>query len=219
MQKKSNPDRPEIFDTASLDKEPAASTGHVPPRQVVKPGRGKVKKETAMEAAASSFFEATLKDVGEYLLWDVFLPAAKDGLYSLVTGGFSMMLFGEERNRGGKRKDEYTHYNSMYSERETRPASRRRSRPRGAREPIILSADPNEPPFTKAEVYDIQEMILAEFTAYDCVDLKFAYQAAGIRETDWTDVQWGWVSLRGMTPEPGPHGWQLRMPAPIRLDQ
>lgn len=214
MQTKS---KPEIFDPTTLDKDAEPKPSGHEAKQVVASGKAKAhppKKKSAAEAAASSFFESTAKEVGEYLLWDVLLPAAKEGLYSLVDGGISMMLFGEERNRRGptKQKGNYTSYNSMYDERDTRVVTRKRPSGRG-REPLIIDS------LSREEAYDLQESILDEFNAYDCVDVKYVYQAAGIKDTDWTDGQWGWISLRGMTVEHTRYGWQLRLPAPIRLDQ
>lgn len=211
MQTKS---KPEIFDPASLDKDATPKAAEHDAPKVVKSGKAKVHKKSAAESAASSFFESTAKEVCEYLLWDVLLPAAKDALFSLVTGGVSMMLFGEERGgRGPAKKKNYTSYNSMYDERDTRVVVNRK-RPSGrGREPLIIDS------LTKEEAYDLQEAILDEFNVYDCVDVKYVYQAAGIEDTDWTDDQWGWITLREMTVEHTRYGWQLRMPAPIRLDR
>jgi len=207
------PNSPEIFDPSTLDESAKKTPPEHEAARVVKSGKAKVHKKSAAEAAASSFFASTAKEVGEYLLWDVLLPAAKDGLYALINGGVSMMLFGEER--GGKRSGRnrnYTSYNSMYDEQDTRVVNRKRPSGRG-REPLIIDS------LSKEEAYDLQEAILDEFNCYDCVDVKYVYQAAGIQDTDWTDGQWGWISLRGMTVEHTRYGWQLRLPAPIRLDR
>ena len=175
----------------------------------------KIRRKSSAEQAASSFFASTVKDVVDYVVWDILLPSLKEGVFSLITGGASMALFGDSRGpvRGGKDRNGYTTYNSYYEgERAASRGPRSRVDSRGG----SISVDD----LTRDEAYGIRDALIDYLDNYANVQVKDLYELAGCSETvKYTDSQWGWYSLREMEVRPLRNGmYSVIMPPVVRLE-
>lgn len=175
----------------------------------------KIRRKSSAEQAASSFFASTVKDVVDYVVWDILLPSLKEGVFSLITGGASMALFGDSRGpaRGSKDRTGYTTYNSYYEgERAASRGPRSRVDSRGG----SISVDD----LTRDQAYSIRDALIDYLDNYANVQVKDLYELAGCSETvKYTDSQWGWYSLREMEVRPLRNGlYSVIMPPVVRLE-
>ena len=90
-----------------------------PERIVSTPAR--IDKGSLGRQALSAFFAEDIKEVGNYLLWDIALPSIKNAVSDIFTSGIDRLLFGGD---GGPQRSKssraYTSYsNRTYGRRET----------------------------------------------------------------------------------------------------
>ncbi len=155
-----------------------------------RPGIGKRLSET--------FLGDDAKDVGASILWDILIPSAKDLIYDMVTGGFSMALFGgaeRGRSRGGYSRGSgpYVSYGSMSRgsrerrDRDERPT--RRGTARGSRtfDDVVFDA--------RGDAEQVIDNLIELIKDYGVASVADFYQFAGL-EHEYTDSKYGWADLR-----------------------
>ena len=222
---------PEIFNPASLNGEPKKQQGAPEPPTTVKPvvkKKANLRKQSTVEAIGANFFASTVKEVGNYLLWDIFIPNFKEVVYELIDGSALMLLWGNENrdHRGrGKKKDSNPYYQTSYS------AYYKGERSGYSKQP------PRGPEFTedrygitfenldREDAYRLRDSLIDWLEAYHEVPLDIAKAYAGIPEIDipYLDKQVGWYSLAELKikkrPRPGQRdSFAVELPAPERLD-
>lgn len=195
-------------------------------QKVVK-GQTRVHQKTTGEKIKESFFGEDIDNVGDYLLFDVLIPSAKELFDTFLTNAKDIILFGEVRDapsrgrrsgRGG-----YVAYDgySRRSRRETSSARRARF------DFSYIEFD------TLDDIDDVIEEMRDIFTVYNEITVAQYYQSAdpdGIRISP-TDNNWGWIDIRAFTladtrkvrsrnPETGEMEvkWVLDLPRPKPLD-
>ena len=174
---------------------------------------------TAKPSLAKKFSETFIADdisnIGNYLLFDVLVPALKDTIVNFVTNGINAVIYGDTRPRQSRFNQpygnrSYTSYSS-YSRPNTRPEGSfsRRSEIRYSqeKEPIVESR------------YDA-DLVLEELNncicEYDQATVGDLYDLLGF-DSDHTDYKWGWSDLSGATVRKVPGGWLIDLPRPQRL--
>ena len=70
--------------------------------KVVK-GKAVVKKKSEMSKIASTIIAEEAKSIKDYAIYDVIIPALKDGISQLVKGCIDMMFYGEVRSTSNSR--------------------------------------------------------------------------------------------------------------------
>lgn len=195
-------------------------------QKVVK-GQTRVHQKTTGEKIRESFFGEDIDNIGDYLLFDVLIPSAKELFDTFLTNAKDIILFGEVRDtpsrgrrsgRGG-----YVAYDgySRRSRRETSSARRARF------DFSYIEFD------TLDDIDDVIEEMRDIFTVYNEITVAQYYQSAdpdGIRISP-TDNNWGWIDIRAFTnadtrkvrsrnPETGEMEvkWVLDLPRPKPLD-
>lgn len=179
------------------------------------------------------FFAGDSESVWDYVLSDVFIPAAKDTISDAISGALERILWGEERSRNRRRHpnrdDRYTDYQSRYrygyspARREpSRPpwdqdrrSSPRRSRSSNSLNEIILQ--------TRVEAEDVIEGLFELVEKYDLATVADLYDLLGIQSTDarnsmHTDNKWGWLDVRDFDVRRIREGYLLVVPKPEALD-
>lgn len=196
-------------------------------QKVVK-GQTRVHQKTTGEKIKESFFGENIDNVGDYLLFDVLIPSAKELFDTFLTNAKDIILFGEVRDGSSRRSPSrrggsYVAYDG-YSRRSRRESeSARRAR-------FDFS-------YIEFDTLDDIDDVIAEmrdiWTVYNEVTVAQYYQSAdpdGIRISP-TDNNWGWVDIRAFTtadtrkirsrnPETGEieTKWILDLPRPKPLD-
>ncbi len=184
-------------------------------------------RETLGKKLMATFIKDDAQSVGEYLMFDVLIPAAKNAFSDLVTTGVNMLLFGENRapssvKRSGDRS--YVSYNNYYrgsaysnnliETREYQPRSSQRSTP-SPRE--VRKFDQVEVPSRK-EAEDVLNAMVDRTIMYGMASVADLYDLAGVPSV-YTDNDWGWDSLQGSRIERSRHGYVIRVPQPHLLEE
>ena len=196
-------------------------------QKVVK-GQTRIHQKTTAEKLKDSFFGEDIGNVGDYLLFDVLIPASKQLFDTFLTNAKDIILYGEVREPVGRGRSgrstayvDYGGYGSRRSRRDT--ASARRSR----FDFSYIEFD------TPDDIDDVIDEMRDIFTVYNEITVAQYYQSAdpdGIRISP-TDNNWGWLDIRAFTtadirkvrsrnPDTGEMEmkWILELPRPKPLD-
>lgn len=192
-------------------------------RPEIKPvvtGKAKERKKPLGRRVLESFTGEDAQSVGQHLLMDVLIPAAKNAISDAVTQGIERMLFGEVR-RGRTtvgRPTSYTSYSSI-----SRPSSPGRA------------FQPDEPTRSishRARIqHDFNEIIIEDrgeaervldemgnmLDMYGFVTVNDLYALVNITG-NYTDEKHGWNDLRGAKVERVREGYLLNLPPTLPLN-
>lgn len=213
------------YPTNSHVKRQTPSIEEPPKNQKIVTGTAKKQKKSLSRRFAETFLEDDSKSVGQYILHDVLIPAAKSMLSDMIGGGLDMMLFGERR-RGGysgssiRRDGGRTVVNygafSRGDQRESRdPRDRRREISRGARarfdfDEVVLE--------TRGEAENVLAHLVDLTIDYGMASVADLYELCDI-ETNFTDNKYGWNDLRGASvTRARSGGYLLNLPRPQPID-
>lgn len=179
--------------------------------KVVK-GKVRKKKETLGHKIKDEMFSEGADSVFDYILWDVLIPAAKDAISDLVTGGIEVLLYGGKRSESNKIKRDkgrsYVSYSSYYDDDDR--YSRRRSKRSNRRMDDYLFNSRNEAELVLDKMLDILDN-------YDVVTVGDFYEMIG-EKTNPVDYKWGWDNLRSAKVDRVRDGYCLNLPKPIAID-
>lgn len=201
----------------------------IPEKKVEKVIEGKViqQKKPFGRKLKETFFAGDSESVWDYILSEVFIPAAKDTISDAVSGAIERILWGEERGRNRRRsmsRGERTHvdyqnrYRYGYSSprRESRPPweSERRgisSRSRSSNDLRELILD------TRVEAEDVIEALFDLVEKYETATVADLHDLLGIVPSH-TDNKWGWTDVRDFEVRRVRQGYLLVVPKPEALD-
>lgn len=176
-------------------------------RVVKTPAR--IDKGSLGQQALQAFFAEDIKEVANYLLWDIALPSVKNAVSDIFTSGIDRLLFGgdggPQRSRGNKTYTSYS--NRTYGRRET-PTERtytQRDRREHNLESIIFA--------TRSEAEDVLNHLISICDQYDVATVGDLYGMAGISQS-YTDENWGWRDLRSGRAVRSRNGYILDLPKP-----
>ena len=176
-------------------------------RVVKTPAR--IDKGSLGKQALQAFFAEDVKEVGQYLLWDIALPSIKNAVSDIFTSGIDRLLFGgdggPQRSRSNKTYTSYS--NRTYGRRET-PTERtytQRDRREHNLESIIFA--------TRSEAEDVLNHLINICDQYDVATVGDLYGMAGISQS-YTDENWGWRDLRSGRAVRSRNGYILDLPKP-----
>ena len=184
--------------------------------------RNAQKKKGWLSKVGSSIFSDDSQSVGDYILFDVLVPAIKSTLSEIIIGGVDLILFGERRHRpDGIRRDGARSYHVPYgsyyngperdlpSRNDRLPFDQRTNRPmprdRYAFETIVFPTRGDAENVLAAMVdaiHEYQLVTIADF--YDLCDLP----------SEYTDNRYGWTNLDSAYSDRGKDGYYLRFPRP-----
>lgn len=202
---------------AKTAKAPKEETPEKPKVEKVVQGEVVRRKKPLRKRIAQTFGGEDLKDVWQYVLMDVLLPAAKDMIVDAGSQGLERAIFGEVSGRSrvsGRRSPGYTPYNKMTgiggrSNRDEPRALSRRARTTHDFDEIVLA--------TRPEAEDVLERLYDLISKYEVVTVADLYASVGI-ETTFVDDKWGWTDLRGAGAIHIKGGYLLDLPRPEPLD-
>lgn len=163
------------------------------------------------------------KNVKNYIVHDVLIPAAKSMICDIVGwGGFAeMILFsGGRHNRGPSssiRRDSgvsRVNYGSISRDpyrnsRDQQKESVVRTRGRFDFDDLIIP--------TRGEAEEVLSKLFDLTVEYGQATVADLYDACDL-PTEFTDNKWGWTDLRGVEPRRVREGYILTLPKPIPLD-
>lgn len=170
------------------------------------------KKRGFIKKATDVFIGEDVGNVGEYILYDVLIPAAKDTLSNLVTGGIEMMLYGETRGHRTYRDKgkSYVNYNAASSSK--RPSDSRPQRDRRAThnfDDIVLES--------KGEAEEVLSNLVDLTLDYDMATVADLYGFVGLTPS-FADEKYGWEDLSHAYVSRVRDGYLINLPKPKALD-
>jgi len=155
--------------------------------------------------------------VGDYILTDVLVPAAKSTIQDMVTSGIEMLLFGEtsgarrgvhrDRDRGTK-----VSYGSYFKDdRRDRRDSRRVPGYHNRLEGISFES--------RGEAESVLDALVDLLDEYENVSIADFYEQASIENMiEFTDNGWGWTNLARARIIRTRDGYEIEFPRLQRLD-
>lgn len=184
-----------------------------------------LKKKPFGQRLKDTFIAEDVRDVGDFILWDVIIPAIGRTINDAICGASNRIFLGGysapqnlERNRGVTRVAPRTNYSSIargggYSPNDPRPAPRRRGNGFHLNEWQPMSRP-------------VAEQILSEsldyLEEYSRISVDEYYQIAEKYvsfdfQVDYTAQSWGWRNLHAAEVVNVPGGAIIRMPNPVAL--
>lgn len=201
---------PNYSGNTSKDREkPKDGTASRRPEAVAKPV---VIKKNIGRRIIESFTGDDVQSVGSYLLFEVFIPAAKQMIIDATTQGIERVLMGESRPRTSRIG--YTNYNSLSSRSRSGHPETRSISPRGKSthnfKEIVLE--------TRSEAQDVLDGLVDYLDQFDFAPVSTLYDLVGITGS-FTDDQWGWSNLRDASIRPNRGGgYVLDLPKTESID-
>lgn len=176
-----------------------------------------VKKEKSLgKKVGQSLLGDDSKDVGSYILHDVLIPALKDTISDMVTGGIEMLLFGKSSNRTRSRgstskygKVNYSSYSSSPSERAGAHKISNRGRNKHDFDEIVLES--------RGEAEDVISHLVDLVDDYGMASVADLYDLVGIASS-YTDNKYGWTNLSSAGVSRTRNGYLLNLPRTEVID-
>lgn len=174
----------------------------------------KLKKESFWSKLKKAFFGEDVENVGEYMFFDVGIPALKATISDMIGNGIEVLLFGESRGRRDRR-DRSNSYASMYrSDRDRRDNSRdRRDDDRDPSYRDVYFETKSDAEDFIAEVYDYVK-------DYGRISVAVYMSIAGMTSTKWKDDHVGWYKedVGGLCSVRTRYGYEIDIPRPQKID-
>lgn len=195
--------------------EPELKTLDEMVEQVKQPSKIKAirRKKSLTRSIKETFINDDTRSVGQYILFEVLIPAAKSMVQDMVTKGIEMFLYGETSNRGRGRDDRTViSYNSMYKRRDH---DAERYRPTSKRDKFDLDSI-----FFRehTEAEDVLEQLCDQLEKYDEVTVADYFGFADIEGATWVHAKWGWTNLKRASCTHTRNGWAIILPEPVELN-
>lgn len=148
-------------------------------RAVAVARNARTKKRSRLKEA---FFGENAENIGEYILYDVAIPALKATFEDMFGQGIHMLFYGEAKKKSSNGRVS-TAYGSMYRER----SDNVRSTPRESvnRLDDILFDD-------EKTANDVLDELMARCERYDCATVLDLYDLAGLTAGSYMDDNYGW---------------------------
>jgi len=164
------------------------------------------------------------RDVGDYILYDVVVPAAKSTIADLIEGAIEMILFGGERRAGNVVRNKgrsYVSYNDIYSgspRRGPRGTIGGGRRSHGAEPMARIHQDFRHIVLnSRAEAEVVMGGLAEALGDYDVVTVAELYELVGLT-AEYTDNKYGWYELPDMVAVRVRDGWAIELPRPKPID-
>lgn len=169
----------------------------------------KVRKESWIQKRAKAFVSDDAKNVGEYVMDDILIPALKKVISDMINETVNTTLYG--RGGGARRsnadrvsyRDYYNGGRGNRSDDRVRESSRSTSRSRVAYEEVVVASREE----ADAVLQRLDELI----DMYGVVSIADLYDLVGVQGR-YTDNKYGWTNVRNAEAVRVRDGYEIRMP-------
>ena len=172
-----------------------------------------VRHEKSLGVKIKEYFTGDAQSVGQYILFDVLLPAAKDTIVDVFTQGIQRTMYGDsDRGRRSSGRSGYTSYNRMYTgggyrdrdrDRDERPALSDRARSRHEFDEIVIPS--------RGEAEEVLDRLHVLIEEYGWATVNDFYDLVGLTGA-FTDDKWGWEDLRDARVVHARNGFVINLP-------
>ena len=177
-------------------------------------GSATAKKKGLGKKFTDIFIAEDARSVGDFILQDIIVPAAKSLFVEMISGGANMIAYGE-RGPSGRRstaerygyghRSGYTNYNRVSDRRDSRPISRSEAY---SYDDIYLE--------TRGEAEAVLTRLDEQIDEYGTASVNDLYDAVGITGS-FTDCKYGWTDLRSASVVRTRDGYMLKLPRALPL--
>ena len=173
--------------------------------QKVVSGEVRTKKKSGAAKFKDAFIEDDARNVGDYILMDVLVPAAKKAISDVVQDGIEILLYGETSARK-KSTGSRISYNNYYSQ-PTRPRERERYDTKSySYDDIVLES--------RADAEEVLNNMFDLIERYEMVSVADLYELVDI-SCKYTDNNYGWTDLSNATVSRVRDGYLLKLPRAV----
>lgn len=173
-------------------------------------GPVKAKKKSGVAKLAEVFVAEDAQNIKSYIVDDVLIPAARKGIWDLITGTLDMLLNGKRTTtRSGRTYADRVSYENYSKSGRDRDRDRD-SRPRNAysyEEQVIDS---------RSEAEEVLERMRELLDLYGTVSVADYYELCG-KVCEYTDNNYGWTDLRRAEVMRYRDGYVVELPRPHPL--
>jgi hypothetical protein len=157
------------------------------------------------------FFGGDARTTGQFIIYSVLIPAAKDMIVEAGREGVEKLVRGDSYRRrnaptsGPRGYISYNRHSMSVDRRDPEPprAISPRARARHDFDEIVLN--------TRAEAEEVIERMFDIISRYDSVTVSDLYELVGVR-SNHVDHKWGWTDLRGAGVARIKDGYLLELP-------
>lgn len=182
------------------------------PAQKIIEGKVVTRKQPWYKRFARSMVADDAQSIGDWVLVDVFVPAVKNLIHDIVTGGVDRTLYGTSRARrsiyGERREGLRTRYDRMSEPGEPRRMLSREARARHDFDDVVLGS--------YEEAVDVVKALIDRVERYGAASVADLYDFVGVTGS-FMDQRWGWTDLRLADVRQTRGGFLLDLPAPEPL--
>lgn len=182
------------------------------------------RKKSVFKRIGESFFASRADTVGEAIVWDLLIPAAKDTVSDMASSFVDRMLFGDSRLSAGRRSTRgghgsyggpinYSRGINHGSQMIDRRSESRAISIRGNRGPALDEIVLNTRVEAEMVLDGLAELII-EYNAATVADLYGLLGKTG----SFTDDKWGWTDIHEAGVQKVYDGYLLLLPRPEPLD-
>lgn len=169
------------------------------------------RKESVFKRVAKTFTAEDSHSVGQYILFEVLIPATKSTISDMISQGVERLLFGGSTgsspirlNGSSNGRGNYTPYSSARpAPQQSRPAISQRGRETQNFREIILGS--------RAEAEQVIQALMDPLEQYDWVTVADLYKLVGVVPS-FQDEKWGWDNLASATTRRVRDGYLLELP-------
>lgn len=162
-----------------------------------------------------TFLAEDMKGVGNYLFFDVLVPAVKDTIVNIVTNGINAFVYGDTKPAQSRFNRPYGSTNRPY----TPYSSYSKPQPPGgsfSRRELGYSREKEPIVETRYDADLVLEELNNTIAEYDQATVGDLYDLLGF-DSEYTDYNWGWVDLSTANVRKVRDGWLIDLPRPSRL--
>lgn len=169
------------------------------------------KKKSFINSFSETFLGDTTKNVVNYILFDVLVPAAKNTISEMISTGIEMLLYGEPRRNRRDKRSSHVSYGNYYNRDRDRERERpiERNRGRHTFDDVVID--------TRAEAEEVLSNLVEIVDNYGVVSIADFYDLVGLNG-DWSDHKYGWDNLSQTVIQRVREGYILVFPKPLVLD-
>ena len=180
-----------------------------PKKEKVVKGNVKTKKKNEIRKITDVFISEDARNVKNYILMDVLVPALKNAIEDVVTKGIRMLLRGEtgsSRFDSGASKVSYSRY---YDRRDDDRRNMNRTRTGYTYDDIVLE--------TRGDAEEVLTRMDEIIETYGMVSVSDLYDLVG-KTSEFTDNKYGWTNIRSAEVVRVRDGYELKLPRVMPID-
>lgn len=167
-------------------------------------GEAKIAKKNVLQKITGAMIGGDVDDVGEYIFFDIVIPAVKD----TIIKGVEMILYGESRRPTSR--SSRTDYHGRYDQNKNSRRDRYNRRIESSYEDIVIP--------TRGEAEQILDKMEEYLDEYKQVTVADLYDFAGITSDNFQNNSYGWTDLRTAQIYAVRDGYKLKLPRALPLD-